>query len=227
MTALRTVSVVIPAFNAARYLGAALGSVLAQTLPPAEIVVVDDGSTDDTAQIAQAFPGVRLVPRDHGGIAAARNAGVAATSAHWIAFLDADDLWLPDKLERQFARIAESPGACGAFGWLRAFVSPELPDATRARFHVDPAPTPGYHASTLLVARETFMSVGNFAEELPSGEFIDWAARARDRAIALPMVEEVVALRRVHGSNTVLTARDKVGAGYLQLVRARLKGGNR
>ena len=71
------------------------------------------------------------------------------------------------------------------------------------------------------------MSVGNFAEELPSGEFIDWAARARDRAIALPMVEEVVALRRVHGSNTVLTARDKVGAGYLQLVRARLKGGNR
>jgi glycosyltransferase involved in cell wall biosynthesis len=223
---LNGVSVVIPAFNAARYLGAALGSVLAQTQPPDEIVVVDDGSIDDTASVAQAFPGVRLVSRDHRGIAAARNAGVAATSGGWIAFLDADDLWLPDKLERQFVRIAASPGTCGVFGWLRTFVSPELPDETRARFRIDPAPTPGYHASTLLIARETFADVGHFAEDLPAGEFIDWAARARDRALELPMVEEVVALRRVHGTNTVLTAREQLGAGYLKLVRARLKGGS-
>ena len=225
MTASIHVSVVIPAFNAARYLGAALGSVFAQTLPAGEIVVVDDGSTDDTAQQVRGFPGVRLVARDHGGIAAARNTGVAATSGRWIAFLDADDLWLPDKLERQFAGVAASPGACGAYGWLRTFVSPELPDEVRARFSVDPAPTPGYHASTLMIARETFASVGGFAEDLPSGEFIDWAARARDRALALPMIEVVVALRRVHGTNTVLTARETLGAGYLKLVRARLKGG--
>jgi glycosyltransferase involved in cell wall biosynthesis len=224
VTASNHVSVVIPAFNAASYLGAALGSVLAQTQPPDEIVVVDDGSRDDTAAVAQSFPGVRLVARSHGGIAAARNAGVAATSREWIAFLDADDLWLPDKLERQFAHMAASPDACGAFGWLRAFVSPDLPAETRARFDVDLAPAPGYHASTLVIAREAFEGVGTFDEDLSTGEFIDWAARARDRALVLPMIQDVVALRRVHGANTVLTARGSLGTNYLKLVRARRKG---
>jgi glycosyltransferase involved in cell wall biosynthesis len=227
MTASNSVGVVIPAFNAARYLGQALESVFAQTRPPDEIVVVDDGSTDDTARVAQSYPGVRLIARGHHGIAASRNAGVAATSAHWIAFLDADDLWQSDKLERQLARIAASPDASGAFGWLRSFVSPELPEAVRARFHVAPSPMPGYHASTLVVSRQAFASVGNFDEGLPSGEFIDWAARARELDLGFVMVEDVVALRRVHGNNTVLSARDNLGASYLKLVRARINRGGR
>lgn len=96
------VAVVIPAWNAAATIGAALESVAAQTRPPREVIVVDDGSTDDTAAIA-ARAGVTVLRVPNGGAARARNLGIAAATSPWIAFLDADDTWVPDKLERQAA----------------------------------------------------------------------------------------------------------------------------
>jgi glycosyltransferase involved in cell wall biosynthesis len=217
------VSVVLPAFNAARYIGAAIGSVLAQTAQPHEIIVVDDGSLDDTFERASSFPNVKVLKKEHRGIACSRNTGVAAAIGDLIAFLDADDLWLPDKLERQLSDLDRAEaGAGGTFGWLRAFVSPDIPQAERARFLVDPAPVPGYHASTLLASKAAFLSVGPFNEELAAGEFIDWTARARDGGLRLAMTEGVVALRRVHGNNTVLSHRAALASSYLEIVRSRL-----
>jgi len=104
------VSVVIPAHSAGATLAAALASVAAQTATPAEIIVVDDASTDATALIARGHKGVRLVSLPvRLGAAAARNAGLRAASKPWIAFLDADDEWLPEKLEKQIARITQEP----------------------------------------------------------------------------------------------------------------------
>src|SRR5690348_10269988 len=103
-----TVSVVIPAFNAAEYIGQAIDSVLAQTHQPIEIIVVDDGSTDQTAQIAAAYPApVRVLRKPNGGPASARNMGIAAATGSWIALLDADDRWLANKLERQLRHVAD------------------------------------------------------------------------------------------------------------------------
>ena len=99
-----TISVVIPAYNAAHFLPRCLKSVFAQTLKPAEVIVVDDGSTDDTAAVAAAL-GARVIGRQNGGISAARNTGIQNASGQWIALLDADDLWAPEKLERQVACI--------------------------------------------------------------------------------------------------------------------------
>jgi glycosyltransferase involved in cell wall biosynthesis len=99
------ISVVIPVYNGAAYLGATLQSVMDQSEPPCEVIVVDDGSTDDTAAIARSF-GVTLISQENRGIAAARNAGTRAATGEYIAYLDGDDLWSPDKLEIQLSGLA-------------------------------------------------------------------------------------------------------------------------
>lgn len=105
------VSVIVPAFNAAPYLKETLDSVFAQTRVPAEVIVVDDGSTDNTCEIARSYgPRVRLLQRHQGGAAAARNLGASQSSGEWLAFLDADDVWVPTKLERQLALVDEATG---------------------------------------------------------------------------------------------------------------------
>ncbi len=109
-----SVSVVIPTFNHARYLPDALASVLAQTLPDVEVVVVDDGSTDDTPAVLAAYGDrIRVVRQPNRGLSAARNAGVAVSRRAYLAFLDADDVFAPTKLAEQAAVLAREPGV----GW--------------------------------------------------------------------------------------------------------------
>ncbi len=106
------VSVVIPTFNYARYLGEAIESVLAQTYPAYEIIVVDDGSTDDTPAVVERYAGkIRGLRIANGGVSRARNTGVAAATGDLIAFLDADDHWQPRKLELQIATFLDHPNA--------------------------------------------------------------------------------------------------------------------
>ncbi len=97
------VSVVVPVYERPRLCVEAVESILSQTLPPREIIVVDDGSTDETATVLQRRFGdaVRVYSTDHRGVAAARNEGIRHAQGEWLAFLDSDDLWLPEKLERQ------------------------------------------------------------------------------------------------------------------------------
>jgi cellulose synthase/poly-beta-1,6-N-acetylglucosamine synthase-like glycosyltransferase len=103
-----TVSVVIPAYNAAATIAAAIESVLAQTRPPEEIIVVDDGSKDETSAVVERFgPIVRLLRQANAGCGQARNTGAREARGTWLAFLDADDLWLPTKLERQMPETAD------------------------------------------------------------------------------------------------------------------------
>jgi len=97
-----TISVVIPAYNSAKYIRRAIDSVLAQTRRPDEIIVADDGSTDDTAGVVETYGSdVQLIHQENAGASAARNAGINAATSEWIAFLDSDDEWLPEKLQLQ------------------------------------------------------------------------------------------------------------------------------
>ncbi len=197
-----SISVVIPAFNAARYLAEAVESVLAQSLPVAEVVIVDDGSTDGTASLAGSFgPPVRCVQRENGGIGAARNTGVALCTGEWLAFLDADDLWAPGRLEAQFAASVQS-GAAIVFGQVRQFISPDLDLAERARVAVDERVQPGLFASGMLIRRGTFLRVGPFSETARVGEFIDWYGRALDLGLSMHVSPELVLERRIHANNT-------------------------
>lgn len=105
-----SVGVVIPTFNRAHTLGRALDSVFSQTLPPEQIIVVDDGSTDSAAELVAGYPGVSYLRQENRGVSAARNLGIRHCGCDWVAFLDSDDEWLPEKLEVQFGALAENPG---------------------------------------------------------------------------------------------------------------------
>ncbi|MGD8758426.1 MAG: glycosyltransferase, partial [Deltaproteobacteria bacterium] len=106
-----TVSVVIPSYNRASLLKEAVDSVLGQDFDDFELIVIDDGSTDDTAGLLQSYPNICVVRQDHRGVSAARNAGIRRASGRFLAFLDSDDLWLPGKLSAQIAFFKTHPKA--------------------------------------------------------------------------------------------------------------------
>jgi len=226
MTRLRTdrasVSVVIPVYNGVRHLGDALASVLAQTRPAQEVIVVDDGSTDGSAVLLRdRFPTVRCLRQDNAGAGAARNRGVAAATGDFLAFLDADDLWEPDKLQRQLAAFAADPGLEMVLCRVRQFHCPELTGEERRRRAIPREVMPGYLPGAMLVRRPAFLRVGPFNPELRIGEFVDWHARAVELGLNRRQLPEVLLLRRLHRSNLGLVARDQ-RRGYLHALKASL-----
>jgi hypothetical protein len=223
------VSVVIPVYNGESYLAEALQSIQSQTLPPSEILVVDDGSSK---KIARSFPSVRCVSIPHGGISVARNRGVKAARAEYLAFLDSDDLWVPEKLEWQSARLAEDPGAGFCSRSRRTLLCRERRRVGRGKVPRPSNRNPGYLAGTLLIRRSPFLKVGYFDESLRLSSFIDWYLRAVDHPLRSVRMEEVVLRRRVHGENTEIvqrtcTSSDAVTALKKALDRRRRIAGNR
>jgi glycosyltransferase involved in cell wall biosynthesis len=190
---------VIPAWNAERYLGEAIESVLDQSAPVDSIVVVDDGSTDATAAVARRYPSVRLVQQAHSGAGAARNQGVTATDEELLAFLDADDVWVPHKLERQLPRL-EEPGVGAVFGRLENFLSPDVADVFGG-MEFERRALRGFSPSTLVVPRVEWEQVGPFATGEPLTDWIDWYLRLIERDTEIAVVDDVVAHRRIHGGN--------------------------
>lgn len=215
------VSVVLPVYNRADYVAEAIASVYAQTLPPEELVVVDDGSTDASVEVVErcARPGLRILRQPNRGIGAARNRGVAAATGELVAFIDSDDLWERDKLALQWGAIQADDGVDLVFGHLVEFVSPDRAADLAGVLRVSTAPVPGLIASTLLVCRRAVERIGPFEETLRVGEFIEWMGRARDRGLVQRMLPEVVARRRIHGGNTVLT---QSGSDYLRALKMTL-----
>ena len=203
------VDVVVPVYNGALHLAETLDSILGQTLLPNNVVVVDDGSTDDTASVAERFSGrVRLGRQAHGGAAQARNTGVQSAQSAYLAFLDADDLWMPDKLARQMAALCRFDGPAMAFGHVVQFASPELLPDEVARLRFDATPRPGISASGLLMRMEDFHVAGPFDARLRTGEFVEWYGRAQAAGLATRVVPEVVFRRRLHRGNHGRTQPD-------------------
>jgi glycosyltransferase involved in cell wall biosynthesis len=196
-----TVSVVIPLYNCATYIGEALASVVGQTRPPDEIIVVDDGSHDDGPRLAEAFPGVRLVRKPHTGQFDSLNQGVALATGDYLAFLDSDDLWTPSKLARQLESFARPSPPDLVFGHAQQFVSPELPEAVRRSMRCPPEPMAGYVSGTLLLPRTVFERVGPMRAEWAIGPFVEWYARARDLGLRVELLPEVLMHRRLHQNN--------------------------
>ncbi len=207
------VSVVIPLRDGARHLPAALESVRAQSAPVAEIVVVDDGSTDDGPEIARRF-GARVVSSPGHGAGAARNAGARIACGPWLAFLDADDLWMPRRIEAGLAAVRDAARDVHVFGRIRQFFDLELGRSDRPSPEIFAAP----HPDTLLVRAAGFLADGGYPEDGVVGEIVVWAARLADLGRPVIMVPEVLAERRIHTRNTGVLHRDD-RAGYARALR--------
>lgn len=218
-TTSRRVSVVIPAFNAEAYLAEAVASILEQTAPAAEILVIDDGSSDGTGNVARSIQGVTYVRQANAGVAAALNHGTRIASGDCIAFLSADDIWSPDKLAWQHQALQDAPNRL-VFGHMQHFVSPELTPVQAAGLVCPPEPMPAFSAGTLLTRLDTFRAIGPLNESFTVGEFLDWYGRARDGAAEVIMLDAVLSRRRVHlGNQSTRALREK---SYTPVLKALL-----
>jgi glycosyltransferase involved in cell wall biosynthesis len=196
------VSVIIPVYNCERYLAQAIEGVLAQTYHPVEVIVLDDGSTDNSATVAKSFDSsVRYCYQKNSGCAAARNRGIKLARGTFLAFLDADDLWLEDKLMLQMDAFKEAPELDIVFGQVKQFHSPEVDESVKAKIHCPSELMPGLIPSTVLIRRDVFFRVGLFNTNLKSAEFADWYLRATELRLKVKIVSDLVTRRRLHNAN--------------------------
>lgn len=207
------VSVVIPCYNGARFLAEAIQSCLDQSIPPHEVIVVDDGSTDDSSTIAGGFgPLVRLVSQPNRGVSAARNAGIRAATGSHIMLLDADDRMLPGCIERRMALLGEADFLIGSYAIEKhkGLLEPRLHDglpATRVDFDAMLGGAYCVGQSGMLVRREFFDRVGGFDPLLAACEDWDWQVRACAASPAVFDPEPMVAYRQVEGSASRQTVK--------------------
>jgi glycosyltransferase involved in cell wall biosynthesis len=199
------VSVIIPAYNQGHYLGKAIQSVLDQTYPSFEVLVVDDGSTDDTAVVTRQFADarVRYIYKDNGGLSSARNTGVRNSSGEFLTYLDSDDLFLPTKLSLLVEALQARPEAGFAAGQsipideneqpISTIFDTPIPEDTRRLVLGNPL-----HVGSVMVRRDWQARAGEFDESLRSYE--DWDMWLRLARLGCPMiyVPEPVSLYRFH-----------------------------
>ncbi len=217
-----TISVVIPVFNGERYLSAALDSAGAQSRPPLEIIVVDDGSTDGTAAILAARPDVRVLRQPNQGPAAARNRGLGVAVGDYVAMLDADDLWPPDRLDVLGAVLDNDPAVGVVWGTQQLLIEPGapmpdwVPPGDPATLSPTELPRP---TGAFMARRAAFDAVGGYDPDLRHGEDSDWALRVKDLGIGWAMIDDVVLTRRLHEHNLTLDSNAQRRAMFAVLQR--------
>jgi glycosyltransferase involved in cell wall biosynthesis len=213
------VSVITPVHNGTRYLRETLESVLAQKDVAVQPIVVDDGSDDGSADLArEVSPEVVVVTQEKQGEVPARNHGVELAEGSHLAFIDADDLWPPEKLALQLTALEDDPDADIVFGHVKQFRSEDVPE--KHEFRGDGEVRPGPIWGTLFLARATFQRIGPFRTTGTNtiGGFLDWLARTRDLGCSEVMLPQVLLYRRLHPWSLTAT-QPELTADYTRVLK--------
>jgi glycosyltransferase involved in cell wall biosynthesis len=215
-------SVIMPAYNAARYIEQSVGSALAQLGATDEIIIVDDGSTDATVDVVASMSDSRiqvLCQSSNQGIAAARNRGLEVVSGDYVHFLDHDDLWSAGRMQILLLTIkAQQPDIIS--GWVKHFYCDSLSQDDRAQYHL-PVSQAAALPGSVVMRRELIKQVGEFDSMLSSGEFIEYLSRAMVLKPKWVKTDHVLFLRRIHGRNHTLTDATS-NTSYLEVIRRHL-----
>lgn len=219
------ISCVMPVRDGERFLGEAIESALGQTRPPLEILVVIDGGTDRSAEVAMEFgPSVRLLRTPGLGPASARNMAIAEARGDLIALLDCDDIWHPQKLEAQVAVIAAADSAavclCGVENFWMEEVEQERLHVAETRFS---SALPGYCSSAFMASKELFERLGGFDPNRRHTDLVNWVMRAEAAGVEVTILPEVLVRRRRHSSNMSRVASQTARDEFLELVRDKLR----
>jgi glycosyltransferase involved in cell wall biosynthesis len=218
------VSCIVPCFNGARFLDEAIQSILEQTHRPLEVIVVDDGSTDESAEVASRYgDAVRYRWQENRGPGAACNTGVAMAQGEFVAFLEQDDLWIPWKTRRQLKEFERHPELDYCVAHIQNFWVPELQrEAERYRNHAAMRPVAGYVVQTLMARRDLFERFTCFNEELRFAFAGDWFLRAADAGIAGALIPDTLVHRRLHQGNYSRVHRAASHDQFLHVIKATL-----
>lgn len=193
---------ILAVWNGMPYLQQAIDSVLGQTVPPLEIIVVDDGSTDETPALLASYKNrIRVIRQPNAGQAAALVSGIALATGEYLAFQDSDDLWLPTKSELQLNALAGDPALDAVFGCSQQFVSPEIEDPHRQRLCPPHELLKGEVSTCMTLRRSAYERHGGFDPLLSTAYFFDWLGRARAAGLRTRMLDDVVHKRRLHLRN--------------------------
>ncbi|MEO0999698.1 MAG: glycosyltransferase family A protein [Pseudomonadota bacterium] len=218
-----TLSVVIPAWNAADTLGETLESVAAQTRAPEEVIVVVDGATDGTEGIARAHPAVtHVLVQENAGAAAAINTGIAASAGTEVAVLDADDLWPPGSLAARLEAL--SPGVEAVLGRFDSFLCPSVPPEAAARLSWRAGEQAGFVFGAGLYRRAVLDRIGPFDATLRTGFFVEWFGRAEAAGLRLRHIPTLTLRRRVRpGTLSRRSAGEsRIARDMLEIARRRI-----
>ena len=215
-TNLPLVSVIMAAYNAAEHIAEALESVLAQDWRPLEVVVVDDGSTDETAAIVRRYPEVVYVHQHNAGPSAARNAAVAQSSGEFVANFDSDDLLPPTRVSDQARHLLAHPAVGAVFGRQEWMNAPEWMKRDSVYGDVD-----GIPLSSVMFRRDVFFELGGYDTSFVHGEDMDLLMRMRENGIEYQVLPEIVLYRRYQASS--LTGGRPSHEPLLRSLRAKLE----
>jgi glycosyltransferase involved in cell wall biosynthesis len=198
----RTITAIIAVYNGERYIEAAIKSILAQTVPITEIIIIDDGSNDATVQKIEAFqlPNIILLKQQNSGQAKAINAALPLVKGDFITFLDADDIWKSNKTALQLAAFEKNPTAQLCFGGMEEFISPELPIVEQQKIRVNPVNLYAKVRPCMMIRRKT-MQEFVFFPEVPTMDFIAWYASIKHKVTSEVFVDAIVLERRLHLNN--------------------------
>ena len=218
------ISVIIPAFNAEKYVAEAIRSVLSQTYKNVELICVNDKSTDNSLSILESF-GDKIIlidNEDNRGTAESRNKGIRLARGEFLAFIDNDDVWEGNKLEVQMNQFNNDPRLDILFSYMQCFISPDLSEEVKKLRHCPPDPIPGYIPSTILVKRTSLEKVGYFESKWKNGESFAWILKAKEVGLNFGIVDDILVKRRIHETNKGVLDSSASRSEYLKIIRESL-----
>lgn len=195
------VSIIVPVYNGEPHLDLALKSIFGQDYRPFEVIVIDDGSKDHSADIVKSYQSVRYFYQSNQGVAAARNYGIELAQGEFIAFIDQDDTWLPSKLTRQVEYLLVHSEVDCTITRVKFFLEPAVATPPWLKPDILLRDHPGYFPSALVARRKVFEKLGLFDPGYQMGSDADWFFRAKRHGIPVAVVPETLVRRRIHAAN--------------------------